>query len=117
MAQNFHVQVELPTDQKSWQPAMVRKVGGDVLVEVHRYKNRVRVVPGYQDDNRARVLFWACRTEGVEQACLCWSDIWAEWSAPATDPYRPAWMQRCRSRAVLLARTQRPPVSRCSAGS
>lgn len=112
MPSRFHIQVLLPADQKNWQPAMVRKIGGDPVVEVHRYKNRVRIVPGYEDDTRAQVLAWACRREGVEQACLCWADIWAEWRMRVEEQYQPGWMQDLRARAVRMTKAQRQSASR-----
>jgi hypothetical protein len=112
MAARFLVEVQLPNVATSWQPAMVRKVGREVMVEVHRYKNRVRIVPGFENDNRAQLLWMACRNEGVEQACLCWEDIKAEWEMHVAQQFQPGWMQELRARAVRMAKEQRQPVSR-----
>lgn len=111
MAQQFRVEVQLPTVATSWQPAMVRKVTREPMVEVHRYKNRVRIVPGFEEDNRAQLLYLACRNEGVEQACLCWEDIRAEWEMQVAQQFQPGWMGELRGRVVRMARAQRQQAS------
>ena len=89
MAGRVQVEVVMPALADRWRPVMVAKVTGEALVMAHLQRDRVKIQPGFRDDQRVKVFVDSCETQGIEQAIRDWERTWEEFTR-----WRREWMQR-----------------------